>query len=73
MNIYPASSGFSRPDVAQRPAWRNHCSQGNEYHKENVQLSNKQSLFNPFEESFPLQMSNSNQLYTCRNIERNLI
>ena len=59
MNIYPASSGFSRP---QRPAWRNHCSQGNEYHKKKVQLSNKQSLFNTFEDSFPLQMSNSTQL-----------
>ena len=63
MNIYPASSGFSRPDVAQRPA----------FHKEKVQLSNKQSLFNTFEDSFALQMSNSNQLYTCRNIKRNLI
>ena len=73
MNIYPASSGLTRPGGGQRPAGRNHCSQGNEYHKEKVQLSNKQSLFNTFEDSFPLQMSNSNQLYTCGNIERNLI
>ena len=47
----------------------------------NVQLSNKQILFNTFEDSFPLQMSNSAQskllllallekkyLYTCKNI-----
>ena len=54
MNIYPASWGFSRREVALGPAWRNHCSQGNEYHKEKVQLSNKQSLFNTFEDSFPL-------------------
>ena len=33
----------------------------NEYHKDNVQLSNKQILFNTFEDSFPLQMSNSTQ------------
>ena len=58
----------------------------NEYHKENVQLSNKQILFNTFEDSFPLQMSNSTQskllllallqkkyLYTCKNIVTNLI
>ena len=47
----------------------------------NVQLSNKQILCNTFEDSFPLQMSNSIQskflllallqkkyLYTCKNI-----
>ena len=31
----------------------------NEYHKENVQPSNKQILFNTFEDSFPLQTPNS--------------
>ena len=30
----------------------------NDYHKENVKLSNKQNLFNTFEDSFTLQMSN---------------
>ena len=53
----------------------------NEYHKENVQLSNKQILFNTFDDSLPMQMPNSTQsklcllvllqkkyLYTCKNI-----
>ena len=53
----------------------------NEYHKENVQLSNKQILFNTFNDSLPMQMPNSTQrkfrlllllqkkyLYTCTNI-----
>ena len=52
----------------------------NDYHK-NVQLSNKQILFNTFKDSFPLQMSNSNlsrlrllvllqkkYLHTCKSI-----
>ena len=33
----------------------------NEYHKENVQLSNKQILFNTFDDSLPMQMPNSTQ------------
>ena len=54
----------------------------NEYHKENVQLSNKQILFNTFHDSLPMQMLNSAQsklrllvllqkkhLYTFKNIE----
>ena len=53
----------------------------NEYHKENIQLSNKQMLFNTFNDSHPLQMPISTQrklrllvilqkkyLYTCKNI-----
>ena len=59
----------------------------NEYHKENVQLSNKQILFNTFDDSLPMQMPISTQrklgllvllqkkyLYTCRSIvtKRNL-
>ena len=53
----------------------------NEYHKENVQLSNKQILFNTFDDSLPMQMPISTQrklrllvllqkkyLYTCKNI-----
>ena len=52
----------------------------NEYHKENVQPSNKQILFNKFEDSFPLQKQNSTltlqnkYLYTCKSItkKRNL-
>ena len=53
----------------------------NEYHKENIQLSNKQILFNTFDDSLPLQMPISTQrklrllvllqkkyLYTCNNI-----
>ena len=52
----------------------------NEYHKENVQLSNKQILFNTFDDSLPMQMPNSTQsklcllvlmqkkyVYTCKN------
>ena len=52
-----------------------------EYHKENVQLSKKQILFNPFDDSLPMQMPISTQrklcllvllqkkyLYTCKNI-----
>ena len=33
----------------------------NEYHKENVQLSNKQILFNTFDDSLPTQMPISAQ------------
>ena len=53
----------------------------NEYHKENVQLSNKKILFNTFDDSFPIQMPILTQrkldllvllqkkyLYTCKNI-----
>ena len=53
----------------------------NEYYKENIQLSNKQMLFNTFDDSLPLQMPISTQrklrllvllqkkyLYTCKNI-----
>ena len=53
----------------------------NEYHQENIQLSNKQMLFNTFDDSLPLQMPISTQsklrllvllqkkyLYTCKNI-----
>ena len=54
----------------------------NEYYKENVQLSNKQILFNTFDDSLPMQMPNSTQsklrlsvvflqkkyLYTCKKI-----
>ena len=53
----------------------------NEYHKEYVQLSNKQIIFNTFDDSLPLQMPISTQrklrllvllqkkyLYTCKNI-----
>ena len=53
----------------------------NEYHKENIQLSNKQILFNTFDDSLPMQMPISTQsklrllvllqkkyLYTCKNI-----
>ena len=53
----------------------------NEYHKENVQLSNKQILFNTFDDSLPMQMPISTQrklrllvllqkkyFYTCKNI-----
>ena len=52
----------------------------NEYHKENVQLPNKQILFNTFDDSLPMQMPISTQrklrllvllqkkyLYTCKN------
>ena len=52
-----------------------------EYHKENVQLSKKQILFNPFDDSLPMQMPISTQrklcllvllqkkyLYNCKNI-----
>ena len=53
----------------------------NEYHKESIQLRNKQMLFNTFDDSLPLQMPISTQrklrllvllqkkyLYTCKNI-----
>ena len=53
----------------------------NENHKENVQLSNKQILFNTFDDSLPMQMPIATQrklgllvllqkkyLYTCKNI-----
>ena len=53
----------------------------NEHHQENIQLSNKQMLFNTFDDSLPLQMPISTQsklrllvllqkkyLYTCKNI-----
>ena len=53
----------------------------NEYHKENIQLSNKQMLFNTFDDSLPLQVLISTQcklyplvllqkkcLYTCKII-----
>ena len=53
----------------------------NEYHKVNVQLSNKQILFNTLDDSLPMQMPNSTQsrlrllvlpqkkyLYTCKNV-----
>ena len=53
----------------------------NKYHKENVQLSHKQILFNTFDDSLPMQMPISTQrklrllvllqkkyLYTCKNI-----
>ena len=54
----------------------------NEYYKENVQLSNKQVLFNTFDDSLPMQMPNSTQsklrlsvvllqkkyYYTCKKI-----
>ena len=56
----------------------------NQYHKENLQLSNKQILFNTFDDSRPMQMPNSTQsklrllvlpqkkyLYTCKNIVTN--
>ena len=33
----------------------------NEYHKENIQLSNKQMLFNTFDDSLPLQVPISTQ------------
>jgi len=38
----------------------------NDYHKENVKLSNKQNLFNTFEDSFPWQMSNPVHLNRLR-------
>ena len=38
----------------------------NDYHKENVNLSNKQNSFNTFEDSFTLQMSNSVPLNRLR-------
>ena len=53
----------------------------NEYHKENVQLSNNQILFNTFDDSLSMQMPISTQrkirllvllqkkyLYTCKNV-----
>ena len=53
----------------------------NEYHKENVKLSNKQILFNTFDDALPMQLPISTQrklrplvllqkiyLYTCENI-----
>ena len=33
----------------------------NEYHKESIQLTNKQMLFNTFDDSLPLQMPISTQ------------
>ena len=55
-----------------------------DYHKKDVQLSNKQNFINTFEDSFPLQMSNSVLrrlrllvllqkmyfMYTCKNIAK---
>ena len=55
-----------------------------DYHKKDVQLSNKQNFINTFEDSFPLQMSNSvlrrlrllvllqkiYLMYTCKNIAK---